>query len=417
MGKLAGRPVLQDLVKAAMVESAARVRVSDEARFQRAKLASDDEKDEDKKCEKCGKEKCSCGMGMKSAHVEKLASALDFIAVELSKSAADMAGPYNLTEHLQESPPGVMQATSSTPLPDHKGQGVHVVPMHPGTQKAMPQEHGGTQMANTIDDAPQLHQEMMESNYGKKASALSLIRQKLAAEAVEKAEKEEDEGIKQVRKGLEHFEHAHASEPENHGKKEGSAPKRLPGPVPAGLRPAVKALIAGGAGAGLAGAAYGAKKLYDKKKSHTSESSEESKAAGVHDLVAYMTARVKQAEDAINPAQISAGPAVPPDTNMAGEPGGTPVGGAPQGPTHLVGSADAARAYSKGQAYANRKQDLAQYFAEPALQAAHDKTLQVAFDNTSNAGPKIASASVKTAAARALLSKLASSIDENNKGM
>jgi len=47
---------------------------------------------------------------------------------------------------------------------------------------------------------------------------------------------------------------------------------------------------------------------------------------------------VKIAEDAINPAQISAGPAVPPETSAAGEQGGSPAGGQPEGSTSLVGS-------------------------------------------------------------------------------
>ena len=66
-------------------------------------------------------------------------------------------------------------------------------------------------------------------------------------------------------------------------------------------------------------------------------------------LVAGMRAHIKVAEDAINPAQISAGKAVPPDTSASGQPGGEPVGGAPQGPTSLVGSNEAAQNYTKGQ--------------------------------------------------------------------
>ena len=82
-----------------------------------------------------------------------------------------------------------------------------------------------------------------------------------------------------------------------------------------------------------------------------------------------------------------------------------------------------ARHYTKGQAYANRKEDLGKYWKEPALSAQHDSVLQDAFKHTSQAGPKIASAegapveetpaaaSVKTAAARALLMNLAKSAE------
>jgi hypothetical protein len=378
MGKIAGRPLLQDLVKAAMVDSAARVRVTDEARLQQEKTASAEEK-----CAKCGKEKCACAgktaaaaQSPDDAHVTKLASALDFLSGEFRKGGSSMAGPYGLTEHLQTSPPGVSQATSSKPLPDHKGQGVHIVPMHPGQQKAMKTEHGGTQMENTQDHAPELHKEMPPNivNGGGKhagASVVSLIRQKLASPAQEHAE---TEGMAAAKAGLEKAEKAHESEPENKGKKEGSAPT---------------------------------------------------------DLVSYMLSKTKHAEDAINPAQISAGAAVPPETSEAGQSGGQPAGGAPQGPTGITSSAESAINATKGQAYAPRKAELGKFFNEPALSAAHDSVLQAAFDNTGKAGPKIAAAatasegdgktasagqtvaatSVKTAAARVLLSSLAKNIE------
>ncbi len=366
MAQMTGRPILQDLVKAAMVDSAARVRVSNEAHRQSVKTASEKE-DDDEKCKKCGKEKCSCGGKMAAAsaqHVEKLAGALDFLADMLLKEGTNLAGPHNLTEHLQTSAPGVLEARSSTPLPDHKGEGVHTVPMHPGQQKAMKAEHGGTQMENTQDHAPELHKEQIQTNYGKKsASVLDLVRAKLASD---EHEKKETEGLREADKGLKKVEKAHFSEPENKVEKE------------------------------------------------------EKKEGSALSLADYMRAKV--AEDAINPAKITAGPAVPPETSAAGEPGGHPVGGAPQGPRHLVDSAEAAIKATKGETHGVRRADLKQYFNEPALSSAHDNVLQVAFDNTGKAGPKIASAappasaSVKTAAARVLLSKLAESAEQNNTG-
>ncbi|HEU4635659.1 MAG TPA: hypothetical protein VFS41_05730 [Edaphobacter sp.] len=360
MGKMAGRPMLQDLVKSAIANSAGRARITEEARLQAMKLAEE-------KCSGCGEpmDECSCKSHSKKAsastentpdQVEKLASVLDFLAEELSKEAEGhrLGGPYELTEKTQGNPPGVLEATSSKSLPDHKGQGVHTVPMNPGTQKGLPKEHGATMMENTLNEAPQLHKEQIQTNYGKKtASVIDLVRQKLAASkaAADEHEKKETEGLSEVKKGLEKAEKAHESEPEN-------------------------------------------------------------KKASIANLVDYMATRVKQAEDAINPAQISAGAAVPPETSEAGESQAPPVGGSPQGPTGLVGSSDSARSYTKGQAYKNRKEDLRQYFAEPALSSAHDSTLQVAFDHTSEAGPKIASASVKTAAAKVILSRLVESMED-----
>ncbi len=347
MGKMAGRPMLQDLLKAAMVDSAARVRITEEAYLQSEKVA------EGKMCKKCGKEKCACGDKMASApeseHVEKLASACDFCA-ELLKQAASMAGPYGLTEHLQTSAPGVSHATASKSLPDHKGQGVNVVPMHPSQQKGLSTENGATQMENTqaAGVAGKMPPNIVN---GKHASAgvVSLIRSKLAAD---EHEKKETEGMEEAKKGLDKAEAAHKSEPEN---KEGSAPSSL---------------------------------------------------------ADYLLARTKVAEDAINPARISAGPAVPPETSMAGQPGGNPAGGPPRGPTSHVQSNQAAIDAKKSETHGPRREELKKYFNEPALSAEHDRVLQVAFDHTGKAGTKFASAaapaeSVKTAAARVLLSKLA----------
>jgi hypothetical protein len=115
---------------------------------------------------------------------------------------------------------------------------------------------------------------------------------------------------------------------------------------------------------------------------------------------------IKVAEDAINPSHIAAGAAEAPKATAAGENGGEPVGGAPKGPTSLIGSNGAAIAFTRGQAYKNRKGDMKQWLTEPMDSAAHDSTLQAAFAHTSEAGPKVAAAQTKTAAARAVLEKL-----------
>jgi hypothetical protein len=382
--------MLQDLVKAAMVDSSRRASVNAEAELQAEKTA------EEKKCAKCGKEKCACGMGKTGSapsadFAEKLASALDHMAGILLKNAdAHLGGPYNLSEHLVGSPPGVSQATASQSLPDHKGQATpaHVTPMSPPQQKDLKAEHGQTQMKDNIDGG-MTHQHMPPNIVsGKHASVMDMIKAKLATatKTASDAEKKETEGLAAAKAGVEKAEAAHKSEPEN---KEGSASPTA--------------------------------------------------------LVDYMTSRVKQAEDAINPAHISAGAAVPPQTSEAGQPGGKPVGGTPQGPSGLVGSNDTARGYKKDQAYAPRKTELAKYLKEPALSMEHDSVLRDAFKHTAQAGTKFASAdppasdapvvdpqleavktaaaagaapaadpppnpvvaSVKTAAAKVLLSKLA----------
>lgn len=122
-------------------------------------------------------------------------------------------------------------------------------------------------------------------------------------------------------------------------------------------------------------------------------------------LVDYLRSMVKSAEDAINPAQISAGAAVPPQTSASGEAGGAPAGGKPQGPTGLVGSSQSAISYTKGQAKAHVKPELSKVLSEPALSSAHDNVLNKAFSHTGQAGVKLASP--RALAARAVLEKMA----------
>lgn len=139
-----------------------------------------------------------------------------------------------------------------------------------------------------------------------------------------------------------------------------------------------------------------------------------SKKASMNDLAAALDAYVeKAAEDAINPAKISAGAAVPPDTSASGESGGAPVGGMPEGNTSLVSSIDSAINYTKGQAKAKSKEEMKAYTNEPALK--DDGALAAAFSHAGEAGTKMSSVqgSVKTAAARALLSKLAEAASQN----
>jgi hypothetical protein len=160
--------------------------------------------------------------------------------------------------------------------------------------------------------------------------------------------------------------------------------------------------VAGAAGAaGVAAGAGGASALHHKK---------EASAVDQRLVDLYLTV-VKQAEDAINPAKISAGAAVPPETSAAGEAGGAPAGGMPEGPRGLVGSNESAINYQKREAKAPVKAQLAKVLTEPALSAAHDHTLDQAFDHTGQAGVKISSAvstSIRSLAARAILEKLAS---------
>lgn len=175
----------------------------------------------------------------------------------------------------------------------------------------------------------------------------------------------------------------------------------------------------------VAGSRAAAKEEPKKDEKKSEEKVEEKKASDQTDmrLVDFVLAQkklagesIKQAEDAINPAHISAGPAVPPETSQAGEQGGAPVGGQPEGSRSLVGSNESAINYTKGEAKSSVKKDMKAFITEPAQTSATDSVLQKALEHTGQAGVKISSEGpTKTAAARALLEKLASEAEEKAK--
>lgn len=132
---------------------------------------------------------------------------------------------------------------------------------------------------------------------------------------------------------------------------------------------------------------------------------EEEKKASIADRVRAASGATKVAEDAINPAQISAGKDVEPDTRESGQSGGSSPHGA-----SMVSSNESATNLTRREAKSEPKSDMHAYVNEPALSASTDSVLQAAFAHTSEAGAKVASAmpgAVKTAAAKALLNRIA----------
>lgn len=130
----------------------------------------------------------------------------------------------------------------------------------------------------------------------------------------------------------------------------------------------------------------------------------------------------KTAEDAINPAQISAGAATaqgaeaPEGVSAAEEAPIPPEPSDVSSQKRLIASNEAAINYTKREAKADPKSDMNKLLAEPALSAAHDSTLQRVWDHTEEAGAKIAAVKLtKTAAAHALLLKLAQEQAEGEK--
>lgn len=476
------RPLVQDLVKQAMASAHKRVQVAAEGARQ-TKLASAPQSEPAE--ENPG--------SVPTDYALKLAAAVEFatpVMVEMSKGAAPNMPPPHLTETEQKSPEGVSQSAvgGTMPGPGQQGKGHHQPPTNPGEQKAMPQEHGATQLENTMKSPPGGTGEQTTAMSGGKGKTASFEKNLAALKKFAGKPDFSPEMQTAIEGGIspEHVRQLalqHAGET-TEGLREradyagehpimnrakpigigatlgGLGGAALGGLVGGGSTKGIG--IGGGVGAALGGlAGLAASKSPD---AHAQEAAAHEQAlqalqgggidpalrhqamnmasnggygeeGGIPDergqAIRYLMNQqqgggqpkqasaqispaemmlqfVKQAEDAINPASISAGPAVPPDTSASGEAGGAPVAGMPQGPSSLIGSNEAAINYKKQTAYAPRKSELAQYFVEPALSAATDKTLHEAFAHTGEAGVKISSVqTVKSAAMRALLMKLA----------
>jgi hypothetical protein len=138
------------------------------------------------------------------------------------------------------------------------------------------------------------------------------------------------------------------------------------------------------------------------------------KEASPQELHAKNLARMglhKQAEDALNPAKIAAPAAEATGADPPAAASPAEEGPAPSEPSDvnkqkaLIASNQAAMDYKKVQAKADPKSDMKDVVTEPAQSAGSDKTLNMVFDKTREAGAKIASDLTRTAAAQALLAK------------
>lgn len=369
-GTAAVRPTINDMVKKAMAGMQESVKIDQEASRQAANMG-----------ELTQKTAAVAQVPVtEQDQAEKLANALEFLAEELKKEGAHLGGPYTLREgHVEPGKgPGALQVHESDvkgkdPFkPGNQGHGHSGQVAHSPAEDKTTSAGPATQMANNMNSPAGFHEHQdlsMVNQRGTKVagekekckgcdkekdacvcsskSAAAYVRAKLASD--KKLEAEETKGMETAKQGLERAEKAHEKEAN----------------------------------------AFAA--LADIGRQH-----------------------VKQAEDAINPAQISAGAAVPPDTREAGQTGGVAPAG---GQTGLVASNDAARDYKKSTAKSVPKSDLTAYVKEPALSGATDKTLAMAFTHTGEAGTKFAAdtnvmaGSAKTAAARAILQKLAEEAD------
>lgn len=217
----AARPTIQDMLKMAMAgtssaagSAVSRIKVAQEAKRQLENLEeeegfppSKEKKTEDEKKEE-PKEKVS------GAYVLKLASAVEYCAELLEKEGADLAGPYTLTETPVapgKGPNALEVSESPMPAPvNQKDTGQAIAsdqpPLNPPTQKAMPQERGGTQLQNDADSAPADGEPPMSgstTNYAKVATRIrgaKLAQEETMTEEERKKKEEEQKATEQEKK-------------------------------------------------------------------------------------------------------------------------------------------------------------------------------------------------------------------------
>jgi hypothetical protein len=236
----------------------------------------------------------------------------------------------------------VMTSPGGASLPDKKGQSHHAVPMSTPLQSTP--STSKTQMQNDIDHRPGAGAGTQGNAMKGGSKTAAAIREAAVKLAAEDTEKKESEGLEQAKAGIEKTEKAHEQE--------------------------------------------------NKTASPTLAS-----------RIREAATQIKVAEDAINPAHISAGAATPPDTRESGQPGGSSPHGA-----SMVSSNESAINLDRRQAKAEPKADMKAYVTEPALSSSTDSALQAAFSHTGEAGAKVASAmpgAIKTASAKALLNSIA----------
>jgi len=394
MGSMVVRPTVQEMIKAAMAGASSRLDVSREASRQ---------------AENLGEKTASAQEAPVSKVAEydqamHLADAVEYIADAFAKEATIGEGP-NTLEVSQapggtqpNQPRGKVTADSGMESPtklkttiDHPagGSGHQELSISGGKGKVASIKDRATAVGKALSGAAKY--------VGDKASdAGSSVKEKATAAGTRG---------KQLLTGSE----AKAMKKDHDAFKSRGAPDSYLAELAAKHKSEKNKVLGARVGAGAAALGVGggttAAVMHHKKKKE---------ASAPFDLADVMAAHIeKAAEDAINPAKISAGAAVPPDTSAAGESGGAPVGGQPEGNTSLVSSIDSAINYTKGQAKAKSKEEMKAYTNEPALK--DDGALAAAFSHAGEAGTKMSSVqgSVKTAAARALLSKLAEAASQN----
>ena len=454
MTTFAQRPDIQDMVKSALAATANRVNVGLEASRQ---LGTPYEESSKTASAEQGAEHVPTEMG------EKLASALEYLADEQLKEAADPGSAENAS-------PGVGPGQGANTLEVSEsnrteanidagqgGQAKDQIPTNPPMAKLPGQPAtAANAMATDVDTT---HPEQPEDPMGN-ATASNAAQKTAEALAQSNLDVLQKLAEGQDAPDKHHVRRAFLGNPVSSAieAKKGDKLKAFGGAYVNRLKEGVKGMAAGGAaGAALgtaAAVAKGGKKGLSKgvgkalkkglkgggatggvvganvgglagdiKGNHGAKASElhakhsknkgSEKKASAEDLVASnLSVLQKIAEDAINPASISGGAATAqgadaPSGVSASEEGPEPPKPAPANTqAGLVGSNESAINYDKRDAKANMRADMAKLLNEPMHSKGGDQVLTRTLEH--DGGAKIAAAQLtKTAAAKALLLKLA----------
>ena len=375
MNTMAARPTLQQMLKNAMVgASVGSSKIAAEATRQLENLEGDVESANQAPSNE-PEEKVS------GAYARKLASAAEYCA-ELIKTGASLGGPWSVTESKVQPGKGpgaltVMEAPSGPPPSENSGQATsgNQPPKNPGLQKQLASgTDAATQIDNDINYRPGQGAEAGWAPMGdhSKLSMAQLIKKMASGDVVIQQSPDQ--------------------------------PKPAAAPAPKPMMAAPMSAAPAPTGTSI----------------QTAPSSPEQPAAMADpsggDKISHVqrilkiAAQRKQAEDAINPAHISAGAAQAPQTSESDQPG---PGGENKSlvPTTAQGVAD----FTRRDAKAPVKAEMKQYLNEPMMSADTDKVLANAFGHTGEAGAKISSVQEvsKVASVRGLMRQLAENAGVN----
>lgn len=393
---MATRPrALNDMLKTAMESALSRAKIAEEAKRQLENIGEDDRSET---LESSASEKSASADVIPTDYVLKLAAATDYI-VELLKESNVGVGEG----------PGALEVTETTPsgpgyvIHTNSGQaGVNKPEMNPGLQKAHPQEHEATQLANDKDRAPGAGDKPVSGSTKNASAPVELLRK--MAEGEDSDSKESDKSKKHPPVAQRVGNWAGRNVPTITtitGGLGGATAGRASGGVKGALLGAAL-----GAGIGRVGGQFSQGMAQGMTGGATPYPSSKGGLVPQKDKHASAPIRLlrKLAEDAINPAHISAGTSGQTlETTVTGQPGPA-AAGKDRVPATAQGVADMTRREAKSVP----KQEMGSLLDEPMMSSSHDSVLQQAFSHTNEAGAKVSSAQqVKVAAARALLRNLA----------